>query len=76
MKEKKAKPKEETSVAKLRASSSCNSANAGEARPTAKEKQRVWFGGRGKGPRFGILLRPLLGICFVGKVSLPKIGRR
>ena len=76
MKEKKAKPKEEISVAKLGAPSSCNSAKAGEARPTVEEKQRVWFGGGGKGPKFSIPPRPLLGICFAGKVSLPKIGRR
>ena len=27
----------------------------------------MWFGGGGKGPKFGILPRPLLGICLLGK---------
>ena len=32
--------------------------------------------GEGGRPIVGILLSPLLGICLVGKVSLPKMGRK
>lgn len=39
---------------------------------TFDEMQRVGFGGVGKLPRFGIMLRPLLEICLARKTSLPK----
>ena len=72
MKEKKAKPKEEISVAKLGAPSSCNSAKAGEARPTVEEKQRVWFGGGGKGPKFGIPPSHFWEYALLGKYHFQK----
>ena len=44
---------------------------------TVDKVQRVWFGGRGGGrPIAGIPPSPLLGICLVGKISLPKMGRK
>ena len=47
--------------------STCNLANAREARPIAREEQKVWFSGRGKRPSFGILPRLLLGDALLGK---------
>ena len=47
--------------------STCNLANAREAGPTAREEQKVWFGGGGKRPSFGLLSRLLLGDALLGK---------
>ena len=41
-----------------RALSTYNPANAREARPMTVKEQRVWFGGGGKRPSFGV--RPFL----------------
>ena len=55
--------------------STCNPANAREARPTIEEEQRVLFGGGGKIPSFGILPRPLWEMfCWEG--ILTKMGRK
>ena len=62
---------EENNNVVTRAPPTYNSSNAWKVGLRLKRLQRVWFGGEGKEPTSGTLIRTSFGRCSIGKASLP-----